>query len=265
MGASDIRSAHLRVPWSKVRGGRARRLVNPAYDGDGGLHDRSARVVLDAGTKSSSSGPRLYVRPWHATTSNSLETIMKRLGTALMAAALVSAGAWTHAGEMAHGKMDRGVGAQGTADTRGATGAVGHGIGAASDASKIQGQVPAVAGGVGLNARDALRADAPPHNVKMVFTLDTGSYLADVDVKVTDSSGKTVIDGVSDGPWLYAQLPAGRYTADASYGGKTMTKRFSVNKSGQMTTYFRWPASVEQRAGDNMDQILRTGPQTAGR
>jgi hypothetical protein len=193
------------------------------------------------------------------------EAIMKRFGTAVITAALVSAGAWTHAGEMAHGKMDRAAGAQGTADTRGGTGTVGHGISAGSHTSKIEGQVPAVAGGVGLNARQALQSGAPAHNVKMVFTLDTGNYLADVDVKVTDSSGKTVIDGVSDGPWLYAQLPQGRYTANASYGGNTVTKRFSVGKSGQMTTYFRWPASVEQRAGENVDQILVPGAQTAQR
>jgi hypothetical protein len=182
----------------------------------------------------------------------------------LMAAALASAGAWTHAGEMTRGTMDRETGARGTVDTRGGGGTVGQGS-ASYATTKIEGQVPALAGGVGLGAREALRSDAPPHNVKMVFTLDTGNYLADVDVKVTDSSGKTVIDGVSDGPWLYAQLPAGRYTANASYGGNTVTKRFSVGKSGQMTTHFRWPASVEQRAGDNVNQLLGSGPQTVQR
>jgi hypothetical protein len=138
------------------------------------------------------------------------------------------------------------------------------GMSGRSDASKVQGEVPAVAGGVGLNARDALRSDAPRHNVKMVFTLDTGNYLADVNVKVADKAGKTVIDGVSDGPWLYAQLPPGRYTATATYEGNTLTKRFSVGKGGETTAYFRWPVSVEQRAGQ-AGSILGTGPETAQR
>lgn len=133
-----------------------------------------------------------------------------------------------------------------------------------SDASKVQGDVPAVGGGVGLNARDALRSDAPRHNVKMVFTLDTGNYLADVNMKVTDSSGKTIIDGVSDGPWLYAQLPPGGYTATATYEGNTVTKRFSVGK-GDTTAYFRWPSSVEQHRAGQPGPILGTGPQTAQR
>src|ERR1700704_5984245 len=47
--------------------------------------------------------------------------------------------------------------------------------------------VSAVGGGVGLNARERLSSEASAdHNVKMVFTLTTGNYLADVQMKVLD-------------------------------------------------------------------------------
>jgi hypothetical protein len=123
-----------------------------------------------------------------------------------------------------------------------------------------------VSGGVGSVARENMRTQAPPHNVKMVFSLNTGNYLSDVEVKVTDGSGKTIVNEVSNGPWLYAQLPAGNYTATATYGGKAVTQRFSVGKSGVKTAHFRWPASVEQTAvgasgGESSEQILGTGPQ----
>ena len=124
--------------------------------------------------------------------------------------------------------------------------------------------VATVSGGIGSAARDNMRTHAPPHNIKMVFALSTGNYLSDVHVKVTDSAGKTVIDETSDGPWLYAQLPPGSYTATASYNGKTVTQRFSVAKSGARTAHFRWPASVEQAAGGasaDSAQILGSGPQ----
>jgi hypothetical protein len=154
-------------------------------------------------------------------------------------------------------------GAQGTVSSQPGAGSVsGAGIAAGSDASEIQATVPAVAGGVGLNARAMLSSEAQPdHNVKMVFALNTGNYLADVAVKVKDATGRTVIDGVSDGPWLYAKLPPGGYTATATYNGQTVTKQFSVGPSGQRVAHFRWPASVERNLVSEVSPILGAGPQ----
>jgi hypothetical protein len=115
----------------------------------------------------------------------------------------------------------------------------------------------AMGGGVGMNARAKLSDQAAPdHNVKLVFSLATGNYLADVDVKVTDRSGNTVIDGVSPGPWVYAKLPAGTYTAQATYMGKTVNEQFTVGKSGQRVAHLRWPADVEMQAAGQVEPIL---------
>jgi len=186
-----------------------------------------------------------------------MEVIMDRITSTLLTAALAGAVGFSYAAGETRSSMQ-------ARSMDWSAGNASVGMSARSDASTVQGDVPAVAGGVGLNARDALRSDAPRHNVKMVFTLDTGNYLADVNVKVTDSSGKTVIDGVSDGPWLYAQLPPGSYTATATYEGNTVTKRFSTGKGGT-TTYFRWPSSVEQQRAGQPGPILGTGSQTAQR
>jgi hypothetical protein len=121
----------------------------------------------------------------------------------------------------------------------------------------------AVAGGVGINARARLSDEAAAdHNVKMVFSLDTGNYVADVHIKVADSSGRPVIDGIAKGPWLYARLPAGTYTATATYRDETVEERVSIGRSGQRVAYFRWPASIEQKAMVSaVRPILGTGPQ----
>jgi hypothetical protein len=100
----------------------------------------------------------------------------------------------------------------------------------------------------------------------MVFSLNTGNYVSDVHVKVTDRTGKAVIDDISTGPWLFAKLPAGSYTATATYNGKAVTQKFSVGKSGVRTAQFRWPASVETEGvgaagAEAGGQILGTGPQ----
>lgn len=143
------------------------------------------------------------------------------------------------------------------------------GIALHSDAAATGGGA-AVSGGVSVNARDNLRANTPPHNVKMVFALNTGNYVSDVQVKVTDRSGRLVLQDVSNGPWLYAQLPAGSYTATATYNGATVSHKFSVGRSGVKTAHFRWPASVEAQAvgsatGEAGGQILGTGPQEPNR
>jgi hypothetical protein len=131
-----------------------------------------------------------------------------------------------------------------------------------SDASKVQGGVSAVAGGVGINARDMLSSQADPdHNVKMVFSLNTGNYLANVDVKVKNAQGQTVLQGVSEGPWVYAKLPPGQYTTTATYNGHTVTRSFTVGNSGDRVAHFRWPASVEQNMVSGVSPILGTGPQ----
>jgi hypothetical protein len=149
-----------------------------------------------------------------------------------------------------------GVATGGTAD---------GGIALQSDAAKANAAVPAVSGGVSLNARDTMRTQERDANVKLVFALNTGNYVSDVQVKVVDSKGKAVIDDVSNGPWLLAKLPTGSYTATATYNGKPLTQKFSVGKSGLRTAQFRWPANVEAVGAADAEgsggQILGTGPQ----
>jgi hypothetical protein len=187
---------------------------------------------------------------------------MRKMGILLMAAGLASGAAW------AQQKFDQaGAPNTGTQSARGVvTGGSGDGgIALRTDAAKASGNVPAVSGGVSLNARDNLRAQERDANVKLVFALNTGNYISDVQVKVVDSKGSVVIDDISNGPWLLAKLPAGSYTATASYNGKSVTQKFSVGKAGLRTAHFRWPASVEAVGAADAEaaggQILGTGPQ----
>ena len=199
---------------------------------------------------------------------------MRKSGTLVLSLALASASGWAYAtgSQARQGAAASAYGSSPMAyDHAGARGSASMGAGggliAGSDTSRVQADVPAVSGGVGINARNMLSSQgAPEHNVKMVFSLNTGNYLADVHVQVTDRSGNTVVDGVSDGPWLYAKLPPGSYTAKATYNGHTVTQRFSVGRSGQRVAHMRWPASVEasatgSTAGEAGGQILGTGPQ----
>ena len=186
---------------------------------------------------------------------------MRKIGMAVFVAAALASSAWAQqtgsdGAKRSGTERPAGVVTGGSSET---------GISLKSDAAQANAAAPAVSGGVSLNARDNLRTQERDANVKMVFALNTGNYVSDVQVKVVDSKGKVVIDDMSNGPWVLAKLPAGTYTATATYNGKPVTQKISVGKTGLKTAQFRWPASVEGVGAADADaaggQILGTGPQ----
>jgi len=112
----------------------------------------------------------------------------------------------------------------------------------AQEQSKTSEGIAYVSGGVGDDSETRLSSMARDYNLKLVFTLNEGNYLADVGVTITDARGKKVIDDISSGPFFLAKLAAGHYTVMASYEGKTQTRKISVGKSTQVA-YLRWPSN----------------------
>lgn len=105
------------------------------------------------------------------------------------------------------------------------------------------GEAAVISGGIGLNARDELAAQARDYNLKLVFALTSREYLSDVDVEIA-GAGRSVATHHSNGPWMFAKLPPGDYTVRASFNGNTQTKKVSVGKQGQKVVNFLWPASA---------------------
>lgn len=101
-----------------------------------------------------------------------------------------------------------------------------------------------LSGGVGIDAQDRINERAKEFNLKLVFTLTEGNYVADVGVAVRDSKGRTVVEDTAEGPFFLAKLPAGQYTVAATYEGRTVTRKLQVGK-GLRTEYLRWPSNPE--------------------
>jgi len=101
-----------------------------------------------------------------------------------------------------------------------------------------------LSGGVGINAQDQINGRARDFNLKLVFTLNEGNYIADVGVAVQDAKGRTVVEDTAEGPFFLAKLPAGSYTIAATYEGKTVTRKLQVGK-GLRTEYLRWPSNPQ--------------------
>jgi hypothetical protein len=102
--------------------------------------------------------------------------------------------------------------------------------------------VPFVSGGVGEDALARLKAREGEFNLKLVFTLTEGNYLADVGVSIADESGRALVGHVTDGPIFMARLPAGTYVVTARYSGSAQTRKVSLRAGRLHTEYLRWPS-----------------------
>jgi len=104
-----------------------------------------------------------------------------------------------------------------------------------------QAPVPFLSGGIGVAEQEALRTRESEFNLKLVFTLVEGNYIADVRVNVRDARGGVVLDRLAGGPFFLARLPAGTYTIDATYRDKTVSRTVTVGERLR-TEYLRWPS-----------------------
>jgi hypothetical protein len=106
--------------------------------------------------------------------------------------------------------------------------------------AKSYGGIPYVSGGVGLDEREALTRMSPDYNLKMSFAVTSGNYLGDVDIIIRDGGGKVVLEAVSEGPWFFSKLPAGKYTVTVKAMGQTQQHSVQVSAKGQSQLNLFW-------------------------
>ena len=94
-------------------------------------------------------------------------------------------------------------------------------------------------GGIGATERQVLDGDTR-YNLKVVTAARSGHYLADVDVTIVDDRGVKVLAARMEGPWLLAELPAGRYRVVADYRGATQTRDIAVGREGRKEVVLHW-------------------------
>lgn len=121
-----------------------------------------------------------------------------------------------------------------------------------------------VSGGVGEDDEEAMRAVAAEYNLKLSFAESiTGAYLSGVKVTVQDTKGNTLLDTVSDGPCLFASMPAGTYKVTAESGGKSVvrTAHLAAKRGLGMHLYWSEPAAKEEIATEKeeMKEEEKTG------
>ncbi|MDX3905456.1 MAG: carboxypeptidase regulatory-like domain-containing protein [Pigmentiphaga sp.] len=95
-------------------------------------------------------------------------------------------------------------------------------------------------GGVGQDESSILRSMAKDYNLRVLAAGKSGEYVADVKVGIYDSQGKPALSLVTQGPYLLARLPPGRYRVDAEYGQARQSRQVQVPSSGgaEVSFYF---------------------------
>jgi len=85
--------------------------------------------------------------------------------------------------------------------------------------TRREGSIAFMSGGVGEREREILKEMGRDYSLKLIFLNKKGEYLSDVIVKILDWNGKTILTTVSNGPWLFIDLPTGVYDLEASLKG----------------------------------------------
>lgn len=105
---------------------------------------------------------------------------------------------------------------------------------------KHQGKISYVSGGVGRDELLTIRSMRKEFNLKMEFSAASGEFLADVKVSLIDNKGNVLLDTVSDGPCLYADIPTGRYKVKAETLGRAITNNIDLIGKKTTNVHFHW-------------------------
>ena len=110
---------------------------------------------------------------------------------------------------------------------------------------QTQGGVTYVSGGVGEEQTQAFESAASRYPLALEFAIKhapRAEYTANVHVVITDTQGTRLLDTHSDGPFLLAKLPAGRYTVTAERHQQTLTRTVHIANHTPTHVMFLWAA-----------------------
>ena len=103
-----------------------------------------------------------------------------------------------------------------------------------------------VAGGVGLEESEPLKAMAPSFPLTIVVASPTGAYLADTHMTIRDARGQPVLDTQLYSPYLLVDLAPGRYDLEATHGGMHQSRRVATEANSRSRVVFTFDVPVDQ-------------------
>ncbi len=114
------------------------------------------------------------------------------------------------------------------------------------------GEVSYVTGGIGISGAESMREAANDYALEIVFVQklkQQEEFISDVMVQIQDTQKNTVLDVVTEGPFLLVNLPNGKYVITAEFNSDTKQQKVNVGARKHQKVVFWWPI-LEQREID---------------
>ncbi len=107
-------------------------------------------------------------------------------------------------------------------------------------------KIPYRFGGVGDESEDSLEAieEKGVYNVKVTTALDTGHFITDASMTVSDEKGAILVDTRMEAPLFYVALKPGTYHIKGIYKGVVKERKVTLNeKSALQKIVFHWKST----------------------
>lgn len=101
------------------------------------------------------------------------------------------------------------------------------------------GNITYVTGGIGDEERYALQSVKNRYNLSIVSAANTGAYVGDTRVTISDTAGQELVD-THAGPLFYANLPPGKYVVEGQSEGQMRTQNITIAENKPAHIHFSW-------------------------
>lgn len=106
------------------------------------------------------------------------------------------------------------------------------------------GNVTYVSGGIGSDEAQSMRAIAKNYPLEIVFVQRYGQqeeFLAEVNVQIKGYHQDVILDIKTEGPYLLAKLPQGKYRVVAEHNGVVKQQWVQIQGNKHQKLVFWWP------------------------
>lgn len=113
------------------------------------------------------------------------------------------------------------------------------------------GNVTYVSGGIGSDEAQSMRAIVKNYPLEIVFVQKYGQqeeFLAEVNVQIKDDHQDVMLDIKTEGPYLLAKLPQGKYRVMAEHNGVVKQQWAHVKGNKHQKLVFWWPVLDSENA-----------------